>query len=354
MKGLTRIDRYVAAELTRGWALAAGILLALFSLIAFIEELDDVGDGGYGALDALRFVVLTTPARVLRLLPLVTLFGGALALWQLARRSELVVLRAAGMNLPRLALATALPSLVLVVSIPLAYEFVAPVLHAEAVGGRDEARGRTDVMARDGFWSRNGDTLVEVGQLAHGRVPTDVRIYRLGADSAIESVKLAGSANPRENGDWRLVDARRRGYQPSRVAITRVTGDLWRPWWVDARHLVIPPVDSLSFTDLRGYIAYLQRTGQPTRRWELAYWRMWLTPVAALLTGLLAIPIALTRARDAEFHHASVALGSGLVYYLGDQIVANAGVVAGLPPLVVALVPPLVLALVIILIARRL
>jgi hypothetical protein len=49
-----------------------------------------------------------------------------------------------------------------------------------------------------------------------------------------------------------------------------------------------------------------------------------------------------------------VALGSGLVYYLGDQIVANAGVVAGLPPLAVALVPPLVLALVIILILRRL
>ena len=100
MKGLTRIDRYVAAELARGWALVAAILLALFSLIAFLEELDDVGDGGYGALDALWFVLLTTPARILRLLPFVTLFGGALALWQLARRSELVVLRAAGMNLP--------------------------------------------------------------------------------------------------------------------------------------------------------------------------------------------------------------------------------------------------------------
>ena len=354
MKGLTRIDRYVAAELTRGWALVAAILLALFSLIAFLEELEDVGEGGYGALDALRFVVLTTPARILRLLPLVTLFGGALALWQLARRSELVVLRAAGMNLPRLALATALPSLVLVVSIPLAYEFVAPVLHAEAMGGRDEARGQTDVLARDGFWSRNGDTLVEVGELAHGRVPIDVRIYRLGADSGIESVMLTDSADPRENGDWRLVDAQLRSYQPSRVEITPASGELWRPWWVDARHLVIPPVDSLSFTDLRGYIAYLQRTGQPTRRWELAYWRMWLTPITALLTGLLAIPIALTGARDAEFRHVTVALGSGLVYYLGDQIVANAGVVAGLPPLAVALVPPLVLALVIILIARRL
>jgi lipopolysaccharide export system permease protein len=123
---------------------------------------------------------------------------------------------------------------------------------------------------------------------------------------------------------------------------------------VDARHLVIPPVDSLSFTDLHGYIAYLQRTGQPTRRWELAYWRMWLAPITALLTGLLAIPIALSGARDAEFRHVAIALGSGLVYYLGDQIVANAGVVAGLPPLAMALVPPLVLALVIVLILRRL
>ena len=36
---------------------------------------------------------MTTPARILRLLPLVTLLGTAYGLWQLARRSELLVLQ---------------------------------------------------------------------------------------------------------------------------------------------------------------------------------------------------------------------------------------------------------------------
>ncbi|HSG89342.1 MAG TPA: LPS export ABC transporter permease LptG [Pseudomonadales bacterium] len=353
MRGLTRIDRYLAAELTRGYLVVAAVLMALFSLIAFLEELENVGDGGYGALQALGFVGMTTPSRVLRLLPFVTLFGGALALWQLGRRSELVVLRAAGMSLHRIALATLLPSAILLVATPLVYEFVAPALYRDATISRDQAIGRADQLAVDGFWSRRGETLVEVRSLEHGRVPTGVRIYELSADAGIEELVVAASADPDEDGNWRLVDAERRVWSPQRVVVTRADGELWRPWWAEARHLRVPPVDSLSFTDLRGYIAYLKRTGQPTDRWELAYWRMWLAPLSALLTGLLAIPIVLTGVRDSEFRNVGFALMGGLGYYLGDQMLASAGVGTGLSPLALALAGPALLALIVAAVLRR-
>lgn len=354
MIGLQRIDRYLALELARGYALVSFVLLALFSLLAFIEELQDVGDGSYGALEALRFVIMTTPSRILRLLPFMTLFGAALAIWQLARRSELVVLRAAGMSLPRIALATMLPSLLLLVAVPVLHEFIAPTLYANATVSRDMAIGREDQLAADGFWSRRDSTLVEVERLDHGRVPSGVRIYELGPAAGLERVLVAASADPDDAGNWRLVDAQRRSYEDGRVVRSDASGELWRPWWADARQLRVPPVDSLSFTDLRGYIAYLSRTGQPTARWELAYFRMWLAPLTALLTGLLAIPIALTGTRDSGVRHVGLALVGGLVYYIFDQLLSNAGIVAGLSPLLVAASAPAFLALVVAVMLRRL
>jgi lipopolysaccharide export system permease protein len=351
--GFTRVDRYVAGHVLRGYAVVAGVLLALFSLLAFREELESVGESGYDTLRALWFVGMTTPARVLRLLPFITLFGTALALWQLAQRSELVILRAAGMNLVRIAIATLVPGLGLLVLTPLAHEFVAPVLYAGATLSRDVALGRADEIAGRGFWSRSGQTLIEVGSLEHGRVPVDVRIYQLAPDAGVEEIITAASADPDVDGAWRLVDATRRRFDENGVAIELVGPMRWRPWWADDTFLHAPPVDSLSFTDLAGYIDYLKGTGQPSSRWQLAYWRMWMLPVSALLTGLLAVPIALSTQRRGSLGYVALALAGGLVYFLGDQIVGNAGLVAGIPPVAVALMPPIILALIVTLVLRR-
>lgn len=350
---ITRLDRYIAAELFRGYAVVAGVLVALFSLMAFIDELGDVGDGVYNVAQALGFVVMTTPSRVLRLLPFITLFGGALAIWQLARRSELVILRAAGLSVRRFALSTMMPGLVLVVLVPLLYEFVAPALYQGATMSRETAIGGEGRVAQ-GFWSRQGDVVIEVGSLEHGRVPVNIRIYRLSPNAGLASIMEATSADPQDDGTWRLQDAQERFYFEDRVEQEWLPFDAWRPWWADDTPLNPPPVDSLSFSDLRGYINYLADTGQPRQRWELAYWRMWLLPVSALLMGLLAVPIALMGPREGEFKFVALAAAGGLFYYLGDQVVANAVLVSGAPPLIAALVPPLALAGVVAFILRKL
>ena len=353
MIGFQRIDRYLAAELFRGYTVVAAILLALFSLFAMLEELDDVGGGGYGVFDALAFVGMTTPARMLRLLPFVTLFGSTLALWNLARREELVVLRAAGMGLPRIALAATMPSLALVVFTPLVFQFVAPVLYENATGLRNEALGKGDPLARSGFWSRQGDVLVEVGGLEHGRVARDLRVYQLAPDAGLTEILIADSADPEASGTWRLAGAERRSFALDGITRRTAEGERWRPWWMNESHLVVPPADSLSFSDLRGYIDYLAETDQPTDRWELVYWRMWWLPVTALLTGLLAIPIALTGARHSDQGRVGLAVAIGLLYYPVDQIVANAGTLIGVAPaLIAAAGPALLLTVVAVMLAR--
>ncbi len=354
MLRITRLDRYLAAELFRGYTVVGGVLLALFSVMAFIDELGDVGDGMYNVTQALAFVGMTTPSRILRLLPFIALFGGALAIWQLARQSELVVLRAAGMSLRRFAWSTMLPGLVLVVVVPLLYEFVSPALYANATLQRETLIGQGEVTRNQGFWTRRNGVIVEVRALEFGRVPVDIRIYRLNDDARVASVLEASSADPLEDNSWRLQNARERFFFDDRVEVVPAPVDIWRPWWADTTPLHPPPVDALSFTDLRGYIDYLAETGQPYDRWELAYWRMWLLPVTALLMGLLAVPVALTSPRGGELRYIGLAAIGGLVYYLGDQIVANWVLVAGAPPWVAAMVPPASLAVIVAYVLRKL
>jgi lipopolysaccharide export system permease protein len=342
VKGFTKADRYVAVAVLKGYGLVTTVLLVLFSLFAFREELESVGAGAYNALGALLFVAMTTPARILRLLPFVTLLGTAYGLWQLARRSELLVLRAAGASLPRMALATLLPGMLILLATPVMHEYLSPRLYAGATLARDLALGRADEVAGRGFWSRSERTLIEVGGLEHGRVPTNLRIYELGEDATVRSVILAASADPLPQGTWRLVEAERRVFTQDGMVRTAAPAE-WRPWWVDESFLRAPPVDSLSFSDLAGYVRYLQETGQPSARWELAYWRMWALPLTAVLLGLLALPMAQATARQGTARYAGLALGTGLAYYFLEQLLSNVGLVAQLPALGVAFLPPLVL-----------
>ena len=81
---------------TTGLVLA--VLLSLGAFIEFVGQLDDIGVGEYGLLDALGWVLLQMPTIVAQLLPIAALLGALLGLGSLASRSELIVLRAAGVS----------------------------------------------------------------------------------------------------------------------------------------------------------------------------------------------------------------------------------------------------------------
>ena len=100
---MLRIDRYLSRRLLAGLAIALLVLLALFNLIALAEELEDVGQGSFTLPDALWVTVLTTPKRIVELLPVSALLGGLLGLGAMANDRELIVIRAVGLSKRRIA-----------------------------------------------------------------------------------------------------------------------------------------------------------------------------------------------------------------------------------------------------------
>ena len=73
-----------------------------------MAQLDDIGKGSYGFVDAFMYSAYTLPRRFYDLFPTAAVIGSLLGLGQLAATSELTALRAIGLSRKRLSLAVAL------------------------------------------------------------------------------------------------------------------------------------------------------------------------------------------------------------------------------------------------------
>ena len=92
------LGRYMRREITGAVLFVLIGFLALFAFFDFINEIDDVGRGGYKIQHAITYVLLTMPSHAYELMPIAALIGTIYALSQFASHSEFTAMRAAGLG----------------------------------------------------------------------------------------------------------------------------------------------------------------------------------------------------------------------------------------------------------------
>ena len=97
------LDRYILRTVLGAVALVLIVLLVLGGLFVFISQQGDIGVGHYTVADALWYTLLNLPQQVYQLLPITALIGSVIGFGQLARGSEITVIRATGVSVARLA-----------------------------------------------------------------------------------------------------------------------------------------------------------------------------------------------------------------------------------------------------------
>jgi len=174
--------RYLAREIFAASALVLVAFLGLFAFFDFINELEDVGKGGYTLYQALVYVGLTLPARVYELMPIAVLIGTLYALATLAKNSEITVMRASGMSNALLTSVLGLIGGVFAVLIFLVGEYVAPPAEAAAEEWKLTATQATvSQQLRSGLWVKDGRLVLNVRTLMPDRSMRGARIYALRA-----------------------------------------------------------------------------------------------------------------------------------------------------------------------------
>lgn len=353
---MSTLDRYIGMSIAKGFLLVACVLMAVFSLVQFVEELEDVGEGVYQTSDALLFILLTIPNRLLELAPITALLGCIVALGMLARGSELIAMRAGGMSMLRLIGSAMKTGVVLMVAVALSSQFVAPPIQQTADKHRSLAVSGTGTLLKDnGFWSRDGHRFFNVREMRNGRIPTEIDIYEFDTDGRLHRHLYAARADTEDPREWRLVDVGQKIIDGQHIVSEHFGSIGWEPFLTEREiRVLVLPVRSLSLTDLYQYIQYLEDIGQDTDRVELTFWQKLTLPLRTGALMLLALPFVFGSLRTSSFgKHLMVGIASGLAFYLLDQITANLGLLMSISAPVTAFIPIVVVAVITIYLLRR-
>lgn len=336
------LDRYIRTTIIHNTLLVAFMLAALFSFMEMLDQLDNLDQGTYTIGTAGYYVLMTLPRRIVDLMPIIAMLGTAFALNTLARSSELIAMRAAGISIARLSWAVFKTGILLMLLVVLLDQSIAPPLQQAAIRDRNAAITGEDPLQFQGagFWSRKDDSIVHIRSMDHGRVPADLDIFEFDPQGALTRYLHARTAETSEDGEWLL-----QGVNAKIVSGPEIEYDFFQeleyPRLLRNRDLEIleVPVDTLATSDLYDYVSHQHTVEANTYEYELNLWRKLARPLVTGAMVLVAIPFGFGSNRTSSGKRITVASLAGLLLYLGNEISGNAGSIFQADPIFLTLAP---------------
>jgi len=331
--------------------------LSLFFFIDFVDELQDVGSGGFTLMHAVLSSLLEVPGHLYELFPITVLIGSIFALARMAQSSEFTILRTGGLGPGRaLGLLTLLAAGFAVVSF-LVGDYVAPWSEREGValkaglqGGR--ALGRTGAWLKDRRTTPEGKELnvsVNVRRTTPEGVLEQVRIFEVDADSRLVTRVAARTARI-GNGFWLLDDVQvtdwpattsEAGAAPQAVRERHIAQERW-PTSLDSGVVAaaVLPVSTMTTIELWRYSRHLASQEQAAQRHSIQFWKKALYPFACMVMVALALPFAYLQARRGGI--SAMVFGGimlGISFVLLNNVAGHLGVLREWTPWIVAAAP---------------
>ncbi len=336
------LDRYLYRTVLLYTAMAMAVLLTLGALFVFISQQNDIGVGSYSAGDAFLFTMLNLPQQAFELLPIGALIGALMGLGHLASGSELVVTRASGVSVWRIAWPVGLAGLTLAVLMYCIGEYAAPPMAQFA-----KREKTTDKLADVSFagsssaWVKDGNLILRVQTGEVDRAFGGVSLFQLDGPTKLRSIERAARISVADPGRWRLHNV-----ATSRFADDRVSGETVSE--TTMKSTVNPEFLGLAATDpqlltLRGlasYIDHLRRNSLETAPYQIGYWSRIARLFAVIVVSLLALPFVFGPLRTTGAGTRTViGVLLGVVFFLITGTVEKGGQLFGLNPALVGWLP---------------
>ncbi|RPH60354.1 MAG: LPS export ABC transporter permease LptG, partial [Burkholderiales bacterium] len=328
-------------------ALVMLVLLALGALFIFIGQQDDIGTGGYTASQALLFVALNLPSYLFQLLPVGALIGALLGLGNLARGSELVVMRASGVTTARFCLWLGVAGFILAVLMVAVGEYVAPPLEKYARQLKVFSKFNEFSFAGSrGTWVRDGDMIISVEQQSAQSRFGGVQVFQFDDQRRLLAVGRADSASVDDASGWQLEGfAETQFTEQGTVAVRAPTRQVKTSLSTDFLGLAVVEPETMGLRDLRAYRAHLERNNLDATPFEAAFWARIARVVALMLVVILALPFALGPMRaSGQGARTVVGILIGAGFVLLSQTLESSARLLDLPPWLVGWGPTALLA----------
>ena len=349
------IDRYIASNVIASTMTVLVALLAIFTFFALIDELEEVGRGSYGIVQAFVYVFMSAPSLAYELFPMAALIGSLLGLGSMMRNGEITVIRCSGVSKLQIVMSVMKAGALFVVIAVLVGELIAPPAEAYARQYRSMAiNDRIALKTQNGFWALDANSYINIREILPGDQIKDIYIYEFDGQNELRTSTHAKQARYVE-GQWILEGISQTIISNTGIekrVVDRAAWDsLLRP---DLIAMVAIQPDSLSVWTLVKYIRFLNNNGQTAERYEHALWVKVTYPFASAVMVFLAIPMVLRADRSTTIGQ-RVLIGGliGLGFHLINQAAGHLGIVYDIAPALSAGGPALLMSMIgIVLLAR--
>ena len=298
---MRRIDRYIAVTVIKATLMTLLVLTIMAFVLALVDEIEDVGKGDYSNLDAMLVAACSVPRFLYEAFPVSALIGALIGIGGMASAGELVAMRAAGMTTGQIVLAVLKGGMLFMLLVVLIGDGVGPVLEQYGNEYRlEKQKKQITFSSRNGFWAKDGATMINIRRVTpEGRLQ-DVSIYRFDESGDLNTLIRADFGEYRD-AHWRLGQVRQTRIRDDRLLIEK------KPWlaW---NSVVDPAVLSAAFIDpimlpawrLWEQIQSLKSRQQNALRYEVTFWSKVAVPLTTLAMLILAVPMVMKGGRDAS------------------------------------------------------
>lgn len=338
------LRRYLASEVIAATGLVMLALLMLFAFFDLVEEMKDLGRGGYRMKNIALHVLLSLPTHVYEVFPIAALIGTIFALAQLVASTDDTVIRTSGVSVSRFSGALLLIGAAFAVITFAFGEFVGPP--AERFAQRLRSLAIAGIVAqefRSGLWVKDGRNFINVGEVTPDAKLKRVRIYEFDDDYRLRTLSLAEAGTYKRDRTWTLTGVVRTTFQDARTQVREIRELEWttvlEPQLISM--LLVRP-DRMSTWNLYSYSQHLRENRQKALRYEIALWMKAMYPVAVLVMMLLALPFAYFQKRQGGVG-ARIFTGImlGIAFYTMNRLFAALGLLYDWPAPVAAVTPTL-------------
>jgi lipopolysaccharide export system permease protein len=376
------IRRLFYADICSAVAFVALAFLSLSFFIDFIDQLADVGQGGYTAWHATLYSLLLLPGHFYEVAPIAVLIGAIYTLSRMAQSSEYTILRTGGLSPGRALSLLASLGLMLGLMTFLVGDYLAPfserlATELQAVHKGGAKLGQSGAWLKDRTNTAEGERnySINVGSSGPENQLHDIRIFEFDADNRLLQRIAAAHAVVETNQTWTLQDVQLTqwsadvaasapaasapaisassatpastppslpGLQTTAYAIEKKLPRLVWQSSLSASVVVaaVSPVANMSTLDLARYIVHLADNEQAAQSYQIQFWKRAIYPFACLVMVGLALPFAYMHARAGGVSlKVFGGIMLGISFVLLNNVASHLGLLRDWTPWMVAAAP---------------
>lgn len=343
------IDLYIFRAILKATLIVGFVFASLSLFVDFVSQSDDIGLGSYGAYEAIQYSLMKLPSSLMKFIPIIVLIGSLVALGNLGKNSELIVLMSSGFSFFRLSLSVFFSGILLAIIFGGSGEYISSPLERYADQFRTKNKFDIETLGdTGGFWVIDEQKIININFVTENNSFGEVTIFEIDEDFAIQKISLASSAGIDDYNQWILSNLSetlfsesgvRSNFSRYQIEKTKLDRDLVS--------LSVTDSDELNIIELSRFIDYLDDNQLDTKAYITVYHNRLASFLIIPILTLLALQMSVgsQRKRGSGFR-VLIGMIIGLSYFISQNAILESAQIFDVNPEIIGYTPLLFVTLV--------